>query len=148
MSTFDGSKVNGLANALQSKMAASAPLNSPEFFDYIQENYPNAFRNEIAGLDSQYVKTALSTNACRSFTVQVPSYSYDAATGSWSEEAMPGDLPLVMCFNASDNSNYGNVIILFGNYVFEIPVSVVTDADTGSKVVVIGEYHWYKVSLN
>lgn len=28
MSTFDGSKVNGLANALQSQMAASAPLNS------------------------------------------------------------------------------------------------------------------------
>lgn len=146
MSAFDGSKVNGLANALQSKMAASAPLNSPEFFDYIQENYTNTFRNEIMNLRTEYVKTALNTCACRSFTVKVPSYSYDANTGTWSEEAEQGDLPLIMCFNVIDHNGF--VSILFGNYVFEIPVSIEEDIETGDARLVVGEHVWYKVSLN
>ncbi len=149
MSTFDGSKVNGLANALQSQMAASNPLNSPEFFDYIQENYANTFRDEIMRhLDSEYVKTALNTNACRSFTVKVPSYSYDATAGTWSEKAMPGDLPLVMCFNASDDSSSGDVIILFGNYAFQLAVSIEHDSEMDRDLVVVGDPVWYKVSLN
>lgn len=146
MSTFDGSKVNGLANALQSKMAASAPLNSPEFFDYIQENYTNVFRNEIARLDFEYVNTMFNTSACRSFTVKVPSYSYDADTGTWSEEAEQGDLPLIMCFNIIDHQGFVN--ILFGNYIFKLEVSIQEDPSTGETVVVIGDYRWYKISLN
>lgn len=59
MSTFDGSKVNGLANALQSQMTASAPLNSQEFFDYIQENYPWDFLRRVESLDAAYVEEAL-----------------------------------------------------------------------------------------
>lgn len=144
--SFDGSKVNGLANALQSQMAASAPLNSPEFFDYIQENYTNAFRNEIASLNSEYVMTALNTQACRSFAVKVPSYLYNANTGTWSEEAEQEDLALIMCFYVLDHQGFVN--ILFGNYVFKLEVRVATDSDTGSNVVVIGDYHWYKISLN
>ena len=146
MSTFDGSKVNGLANALQSQMAASAPLNSPEFFDYIQKNYTNTFRNEIASLDFEYVNTMFNTCACRSFTVKVPIYSYNPDTGSWSEEAVQGDLPLIMCFNVIDHQGFVN--ILFGNYVFKLKVSIQEDSSTGETVVVIGEHHWYKISLN
>lgn len=122
------------------------PLNSPEFFDYIQENYTAAFRNEIMRLNVEYVNTMLNTCACRSFSVKVPSYSYDAAAGTWSEEAEQEDLPLIMCFNVVDHQGFVN--ILFGNYVFEIPVSIVEDVESGTTRVLIGEYVWYKVSLN
>lgn len=127
-------------------MAVSNPMNSPEFFDYIQENYTDAFRNEIANLDAEYVNTAFNTKACRSFSVKVPSYSYDAATGTWSEEAVQRDLPLIMCFNIVDSNRF--VSILFGNYVFKIDVSIETDSESGTAMVVYGERRWYKVSLN
>jgi len=146
MSTFDGSKVNGLANALQSQMAASAPLNSPEFFDYIQEKYPWDFLNHVESLDADYVKEALRTNACRTHVIKIPGYSYNTATKTWSDSTEEIEIPLILCFEGGATNSY--VRILFGNYIFEVSVSVEEDAETHDKRLLVGEYHWYKVSLN
>lgn len=146
MSTFDGSKVNGLANALQSKMAASVPLNSPEFFDYIQENYPYDFRGCVESLDADYVEEALRTNACRTHVIKIPGYSYNTETKTWSNSTEEIEIPLILCFEGGATNSY--VRILFGNYIFKVSVAIEKNAETQTNMLVVGEYHWYKVSLN
>lgn len=146
MSTFDGSKVNGLANALQSQMAASAPLNSPEFFDYIQENYPYDFRGCVESLDAAYVKEALRTNACRAHVIKIPGYSYNTETKTWSNSTEEIEIPLILCFEGGATNSY--VRILFGNYIFEVSVLVEEDAVNHDKRLIVGEHVWHKVSLN
>lgn len=129
MSTFDGSKVNGLANALMNKLEQSEnddALDSISCFKYFKDGIPQL----LSQVDPTKLTSAISKCFDESFDYNVPIFtlrplvsyhSYDSENDTWETEAEKDSfgryyIPVYLGEPLSDNSS--TVYVIIGNYIY------------------------------
>lgn len=154
MSTFDGSKVNGLANALQSYVAVSNPINSETSFEYFKNVIPDMLKS----IDSDRFTNAMQASSNADWNLPLLGgadwlsyYEYNEENGTWGTEIKKGNkmaryyIPIHMIEPLSENSAVFELII--GIYTYTVTLTLESDAYTGDRTIVVENGKWAKIAF-
>lgn len=150
MSTFDGSKVNGLANALMNKLEQSEnddALDSISCFKYFKDRIPIL----LSRVDPTKLTSAITKSFDESFDYNAPIfainslvsyYSYDSENDTWETEARDDSFGLYyipVYLVEPWAANMATVRVIIGNYIYRGLLSTTNDK------IIVSDSQWGKI---